>query len=142
MSDDRRPYSADEKEAFGYVDDEERTEQPLEEEILEAEDYRGVTRHGTTPAEERTGVPLDEALEEERPEEPDEEVSEEGRDDADPQAGALVDSWDVFAEETEAPPEDPEQEAVRETEDDRARAARLRESGEAGPPPDPTGGRR
>ncbi|GAB3220399.1 hypothetical protein GCM10027447_04760 [Glycomyces halotolerans] len=137
MSDNREPYSVDEKDAFSWVDDELDNERPVEEEILEAEDYRGANRHGTTPSEEQTNVPLDEALEEERPDEPAEQVTDEWEAGPDPQTGTLVDNFDGYAEETEAPAEDPAQGALHETGDDRERAGEIRESWEAGPPADP-----
>ena len=65
---DREPYSTDDKDAFEWIDDMEQSEQPVEEAILDADDYEGADRYGTTPAEERRGVPLAEELAAEEPE--------------------------------------------------------------------------
>ncbi|MCH7229273.1 hypothetical protein L0U85_00090 [Glycomyces sp. L485] len=136
MRDDRKPYSDDEKETFGYIDDEEESEESLEDEILDAEDYQGADRYGTTPAEEQLGVPLDEGLAEEEPDEPAESVTDEWEGGPDPQAGELHDQEAVWAEESPAAGTD--QSDIHITEDDRERAESLRESWEEGPPPDPT----
>lgn len=136
MSEDRRPYSAAEKETFGFVDDEEQSERPLEEEMLGAEDYRGADRYGTTPAEERRGVPLDEYIEDEEPDEPSEEVTDDWPEAPDPRAGTLVDNFDVFAEEVSPEPA-VDQSAIHITEDDRDRAETIRESWEGDRPLDP-----
>ncbi|WP_168801486.1 hypothetical protein [Glycomyces buryatensis] len=134
MSTDRRPYSAAEEETFGHVDDERDNEESLEQEILEAEGYKGADRHGTTPAEEQLGVSLDEALEDEEPDELGEAVTDSWGEGPDPQAGELHDQEDVWAEES---PAAAAQEEIHVTVDDRERAEVIRESGEQGPPPDP-----
>ncbi|GAB3655385.1 hypothetical protein [Glycomyces tarimensis] len=136
MSDDREPYSAHEKDSFEWIDDEKQTEEPVEEEILSMEDYKGADRHGTTPAEERRGVPLDEALAEERPDEPSEAVTDEWASGPDPQAGQLHDKEDVWAEESPSAAADLGE--IHVTEDDREHTETIRESWEEGPPPDPT----
>lgn len=53
---------------FEFVDDDEEGDEELEEEILDANDYREADRFGTTPAEESRGAPLDTELAAEEPE--------------------------------------------------------------------------
>ena len=134
MSDDRRPYSSEDKDSFEWIDDEEQSERPVVEEIADAEDYKAADNYGTTPFEERHGVPLDEGLAEEEPDEPDESVTDEWQEGPDPQAGELHDQEDVWAEESPAVADLGE---IHVTEDDRERAETIRESWEEGPPPDP-----
>lgn len=109
MSDERRPYAADEQDPFSWIDDELNDERPVEEEILSPEGDQSVDRHGTTPAEERHGLPIGEELEEEVPEERAEPEPEPERwDEApDPRADTLVDGWDVYADSAQAPIEEP-----------------------------------
>lgn len=136
MSDDREPYSNDDKDAFEWIDDMEQSEQPVEEEILDADDYKAADRYGTTPAEERRGVPLDVELSEERPDVPSESVSDEWEEGPDPRADALFDEDELYAEEAEGG-EDADLGEIHVTEDDRERAKAMRESWEEGPPSDP-----
>lgn len=133
---DREPYSTDDKDAFEWIDDMEQSEQPVEEEILDAEDYKAADRYGTTPAEERRGVPLEEELADEEPDVPSEAVSDEWEEGPDPRAGALFDEDELYAEEAEGG-EAADLGEIHVTEDDRARARDMRESWEEGPPPDP-----
>lgn len=133
MSDDRQPYSADEKDVFEWIDDMEQSEQPVKDDILEAEDYKGANRYGTTPAEERRGVPLEEYLADEEPDVPSESVSDDWPEGPDPKAGALHDEDELYAEE--ASEGDAGLGEIHVTEDDDERAGDLRESWEAGPPP-------
>ncbi|GAB4001110.1 hypothetical protein GCM10029992_35510 [Glycomyces albus] len=107
MSDERRPYAADEQDPFSWIDDELRDERPVEEEILNAEDGRSIDRHGTTPAEERHGLPVGEELDEEVPEERAEPDSGQWEEAPDPRADTLVDGWDVYAEPAREPVEEP-----------------------------------
>lgn len=107
MSDERRPYAADEQDPFSWIDDELEDERPAEEEILSAEDRPSVDRHGTTPAEERQGLPVAEELAEEVPDERAEPDSEQWEEAPDPRADTLVDGWDVYAEPSRAPVEEP-----------------------------------
>lgn len=135
MAADRRPYSADEQETFGQYDDVGLEGQELEEEILEEEDYVAADRFGTTPAEEQRGTPLEEQLEAERPEAPG-AVNDEWQQGPDPRAGTLHDQDGQYAEEAETDPNG--QGEIHVTEDDRDRAASLRETWEEGPPEDAT----
>ena len=133
MAADRRPYSADEQDTFGQYDDEEPDEQRLEDDILAAEDYVAADRYGTTPAEEQRGTPLEEQLAAEQPETPG-AVPDEWPEGPDPRSGALHDPDGQYAEMAESEPTD--QGEIHVTEDDRVRAASIRESWEAGPPED------
>ncbi|HEU5128781.1 MAG TPA: hypothetical protein VFU12_12395 [Glycomyces sp.] len=132
---DREPYSTDDKDAFEWIDDMEQSEQPVEDAILDADDYEGADRYGTTPAEERRGVPLEEELASEEPDVPSASVSDEWREGPDPRAGTLVDDGELTAEETSDG--DADLGEIHVTEDDRDRAGSMRESWEEGPPPDP-----
>ncbi len=134
MSDDRKPYAADEEDPFEWIDDVEQSERPVEEAILDADDYFGADRYGTTPAEERQGVPLDEELADEEPDVPSESVSDDWKEGPDPKAGTLYNEDELYAEES--PEGDAGLGEIHVTEDDDERAGALRESWEAGPPPD------
>ncbi|RRR99574.1 hypothetical protein [Glycomyces terrestris] len=68
MADRNTTYDASEQETFGWVDDEEQNEEGLEEDILDARDYREADRFGMTPEEERRGSPLADQLAAEVPE--------------------------------------------------------------------------
>jgi len=70
MSDENVPNSAGEQETFGFIDDEEENEESLEEDILDADDYREADRYGMTADEERRGTPLSVELAGEEPDEP------------------------------------------------------------------------
>lgn len=126
MAADRRPYSAEDQDAFSYIDDEEQSEEPVEEAILGAEGYRALDRHGTTPAEERAGAPLEEQLAAEEPETPG-AVPDEWPEGPDPRSGALHDAGVQYAEEGEGAADLGE---IHVTGDDRARAETLREQWE------------
>lgn len=132
---DREPYSTDDEDVFEWIDDMEQSEQPVEEEILDAEDYRAADRYGTTPAEERRGVPLDEELADEEPDVPSGAVSDEWEEGPDPRVGALPDEGAPYAEEAPGGGAADLGE-IHVTDDDRERADVVRESGEEGPPPD------
>ena len=70
MTDQNTTYDAAEHETFGFVDDEQPSEEGLVDAIVDAEGYRGADRHGMTPREEREGTPLDERLAAEVPSSP------------------------------------------------------------------------
>jgi hypothetical protein len=125
-ADDRRPYSAEEQDAFGYIDDEEQNEETVEDAILDAEDYRALNRHGTTPGEERAGVPLEEQLAAEEPETPG-AVPDEWPEGPDPRSGVLHQHGAQYAEEGAGTAGVGE---IHVTDDDRARAETLREQWE------------
>ncbi|HLU27868.1 MAG TPA: hypothetical protein VKZ65_05470 [Glycomyces sp.] len=131
---DREPYSLDDKDEFEWIDDVEQSERPVEEAMLDAEGYEA-DRHGTTPAEERHGPPLEEELAAEEPDVQSEAVSDDWSEGPDPKAGALVDEGGLAARET--PRGDAGVGEIHVTEDERDRAGAVRESGEEGPPPDP-----
>jgi hypothetical protein len=133
MAADRRPYSAEDQDAFSYIDDEEQSEEPVEDAILDAEGYRAADAYGTTPAEERRGVPLEEQLAAEEPETPG-AVPDEWPEGPDPRAGALHEQGAQYAEEVGGEPADLGE--IHVVSDDRDRAASLRESWEEGPPED------
>jgi hypothetical protein len=133
MAADRRPYSAEEQDAFSYIDDEEQSEEPVEDAILDAEDYRAADQFGTTPAEEQRGVPLEEQLAAEEPETPG-AVPDEWPQGPDPRSGALHEQGGVYAEEAGGEPADLGE--IHVTEDEATRAEALRETWEEGPPED------
>jgi len=56
------------KDPYGFVDDDEETDEELEEEILDATDYAEADRFGMTADEERRGAPLAAELAAEEPE--------------------------------------------------------------------------
>src|SRR5690606_19107783 len=58
---DREPDSLDDKDAFEWIDEVEQTQRPVKGAMLDTEGYED-DRHGTTPAEERHGPPLEEEL--------------------------------------------------------------------------------
>ncbi|MCD0442186.1 hypothetical protein LO763_00910 [Glycomyces sp. A-F 0318] len=62
MSDQNLPYTAAEQETFGFIDDEEANEEPLEDEILDADGYQEAADREMTPEGERRGPSLDEEL--------------------------------------------------------------------------------
>ncbi|MCC3764027.1 hypothetical protein K3N28_13230 [Glycomyces sp. TRM65418] len=133
MAADRRPYSAEDQDSFSYIDDMEQSEEPVVDAILEAEDYRAADNYGTTPAEERRGVPLEEQLAAEQPDTPG-AVPDEWPQGPDPRSGELHDRDGQYAEEAGGEPADLGE--IHVTEDDRVRAETLRETWEAGPPED------
>lgn len=67
MSDQNTPFTAAEQDAFSFIDDEEQNEEPIEEDILDAEGYREADDYGMTPEEQRRGPSLDEELAAEEP---------------------------------------------------------------------------
>jgi hypothetical protein len=62
MSDQNTPFTAAEQDAFSFIDDEEQTEEPIEDGILDADGYQEAADYGMTPEEQRRGASLDREL--------------------------------------------------------------------------------
>jgi hypothetical protein len=131
---DREPYSTEDQDPFEWIDDVEQSEQPVEDGILAAEDYKAADRYGTTPAEERRGVPLDQELADEEPDEPSGAVADDWEEGPDPRAEPLFEADELYAREAEGGG-DADLGEIHVTEDDRDRAGEMRETWEAENPP-------